>query len=499
MRGVALVLVSGLAAGCSSGVSRFTDGMFTGSTSNQRTIIRNDSQAYPGDVARPSAATGTYDSSPARAAIEPASVSQPVKRASLPPVGGTSSSSLPAPAAPIRVAAVEKSAPSLDRTATGTVRPVPVRTEPARSEPVATRSAPPTATSDGWSAEGGRLVTLKQGENLGTLSDRYGVPVKAIINVNGFADANSVRAGQKVIVPVYRYARKDGAQPKPVAQAPVDKKPAPEQKPDGNVAVLPKQPRLKERAPESENARNDSNSADAQRGIYTVQSGDSLYSIAKKNGVTTEAMRKANGLDRSSTLKIGQKLKVPSSSVASNAAIDPVSTGTTGPARAAKPTTSASAPAAKEQKPLASYTPPKRDDKAIKAAASSNEEAPDATGIGKMRWPVRGRVISSYGSGGDGIDIAVPEGTPVKSAENGVVIFAGEGLKDFGKTVLVRHSDGKVTVYGHASEITVNRGDTVRRGQEIARSGMTGKAETPKLHFEVRENSDPVDPQKFLE
>ena len=88
-----------------------------------------------------------------------------------------------------------------------------------------------------------------------------------------------------------------------------------------------------------------------------------------------------------------------------------------------------------------------------------------------MRWPVRGRVISGFGAARqeDGIDIAVPEGTPVKAAENGVVIYAGDGLKEFGNTVLVRHENGLVTVYGHASQIEVQRGEKVKRGQEIAR------------------------------
>ncbi len=121
-----------------------------------------------------------------------------------------------------------------------------------------------------------------------------------------------------------------------------------------------------------------------------------------------------------------------------------------------------------------------------------------------MRWPVRGRVINAFGSknagkANDGIDIAVPEGTPVKAAENGVVIYAGDGLKEFGNTVLVRHEDGLVTVYGHASEIKVSRGEKVKRGQEIARSGMSGSADMPKLHFEVRKNSAPVDPSTYLE
>jgi murein DD-endopeptidase MepM/ murein hydrolase activator NlpD len=515
LRGAALILVGSLAAGCSSGVSRFTDGMFTGATANQRQMLRKDNQPYPGDVARPSAANGAYNSSAARAAVEPAPISQPVKRTVLAPVEATPKA-LPPPAQPApRVAKAEPVKPAVDPAPTGTIKPAPLKAEAPQPKAA---SVPPSATSDGWVAEGGRLVTLKDGESLGTISDRYGVPVKAIVNVNGFADANSVRAGQRVIVPVYVYARDKSEKPKPVAAAPAEKTPAPKQEPANNVAVLPKQPRLKEKEPQPEAARNDTKTASADRGVYIVESGDSLYSIAKKNGVTTDAMRRANGLDRSSTLKIGQKLRVPSADVAAAPKLDSTATGSTPaskPAKAAaaeKPVAKAEKPAVQpdkpvakaekpaEEKPLAVYTPPKRDGKEIKAAAaSSDDDAPDSTGIGKMRWPVRGRVISNYGSNGEGIDIAVPEGTAVKAAENGVVIFAGDGLKDFGKTVLVRHADGKVTVYGHTSEITVKRGDTIRRGQEIARSGMTGNADTPKLHFEVRENSDPVDPQKYLE
>ncbi len=115
-----------------------------------------------------------------------------------------------------------------------------------------------------------------------------------------------------------------------------------------------------------------------------------------------------------------------------------------------------------------------------------------------MRWPVRGKVLAAKGKA-DGIDIAVPAGTPVKAAENGVVIYAGDGLKEYGNTVLVRHENGLVTVYGHNENIKVSRGDKVIRGQEIARSGMSGNAASPKLHFEVRKNSTPVDPGAYLE
>ena len=270
------------------------------------------------------------------------------------------------------------------------------------------------------------------------------------------------------------------------------------------VAVLPKSPKLKEgevAQPTEATAANDKTvvakdkAVATKAGSYTVASGDTLSRIAKKNGVSVVALKEANGLN-DGRLKIGQTLKVPAGgeqvASANKPGVDPIVTGAAGPSRKANG----------EQ--VAAYTPPKKADKVI--ADAEEEEtaaAPGGTGIGKMRWPVRGRVISNYGAGSgkanDGIDIAVPEGTPVKAAENGVVIYAGDGLKDFGNTVLVRHENGLVTVYGHASELEVKRGEKVKRGQEIARSGMSGTTDAPKLHFEVRKDSAPVDPSTFLE
>jgi murein DD-endopeptidase MepM/ murein hydrolase activator NlpD len=226
-----------------------------------------------------------------------------------------------------------------------------------------------------------------------------------------------------------------------------------------------------------------------------VQSGDTLSAISRRTGVGITSLKQANGMT-DGALRIGQTLKIPGGTApaavasAKPTAVDPVKTASTPPAAKATPTET-----------LASYTPPKKN-QVIQTAEASDADAPDSTGIGKMRWPVRGRVISAFGSAGkegDGIDISVPKGTPVKAAENGVVIYAGNGLKEFGNTVLVRHEDGLVTVYGHASELQVTRGQKVKRGQEIALSGMSGVTETPKLHFEVRKNSAPVDPRKFLE
>jgi len=91
-----------------------------------------------------------------------------------------------------------------------------------------------------------------------------------------------------------------------------------------------------------------------------------------------------------------------------------------------------------------------------------------------------------------------PEGTPVKAAEDGVVAYAGNELKGYGNLVLVRHSNGYVTAYAHAKELMVKRGDPIKRGQVIAKSGQTGNVDAPQLHFEVRKGPAPQDPMPLL-
>jgi murein DD-endopeptidase MepM/ murein hydrolase activator NlpD len=129
--------------------------------------------------------------------------------------------------------------------------------------------------------------------------------------------------------------------------------------------------------------------------------------------------------------------------------------------------------------------------------------AEPAGSLPTFRWPVRGRVIAAFGPKpngfqNDGINLAVPEGTPVKAAEDGVVAYAGNELKGYGNLVLVRHSNGFVTAYAHASEILVKRGEAVKRGQVIAHSGQTGNVTSPQLHFEIRKGATPVDPAQYL-
>ena len=149
----------------------------------------------------------------------------------------------------------------------------------------------------------------------------------------------------------------------------------------------------------------------------------------------------------------------------------------------------------------------KADQKAAETIAVAKEpavEEPSGSATpGSFRWPVRGRVISEFGTKpngekNEGINLAVPEGTSVKAADDGEVIYSGNELKGYGNLVLIRHQNGYVTAYAHASELLVNRGEKISRGQIIARAGATGSVSQPQLHFELRKGQKPIDPKPYL-
>ncbi|MDT6940664.1 cell division endopeptidase DipM [Brucella pseudogrignonensis] len=387
LRNAAIVLIAGFGAGCSADTMRFTDGMFTGSTPNQRVV-----QQQP--------ANDVYASAPIAAA--PPVSSGSVQRNSLPPVSS----------APVAAAATQ-----------------------AQNQ-----------------VNQARDVATSHVNNAGTQ-----VASAAGAANNAAANAKSNVLGQ---LP----ATANGA-PIPVA---------------GHVA-----------APVAATAA----------GGYAVKSGDSLFSIAQKHNVPIEQLKQANGLSNGA-IRVGQNLVIPSAAAGAATQVAAVSPQPVKPAVTAPVQTASVAP--NEASNVKPYTPPSASNKVIEDAEKDQSAAPSSTGISQMRWPVRGRVLASFGqrdgtSVNDGIDIMVPEGTPVKAAENGVVIYSGDGLKEFGQTVLIRHDNGLVTVYGHNSQILVQRGQKVRRGEDIAKSGMSGNAKSPKLHFEVRKNSSPVNPSKYLE
>lgn len=496
---VGAVCLASLAAGCSSGVTRFDHGVTVNDIpQSASTSSHQASSLAPQRV-------GTVSSGPALAQPYPGDMSA---QSAPQPLNTNYSSGNTAYQQPVSVASS-----SIERQP---LRPAPVYEQPANnialspvpstdqasprmasygsSDPVVTGAIPTPAPrrrsvsgAAGWTTEGGTRVTVGEGETLYNLSRRYGVPAKEIMKVNNISDPNRVVAGQVVIIPAYGFAHNvpvsapdndpntRSASAGTGYQGP-SKLPVPEPSPIRQAGVLPNGKSFTIQNQSGTTKTAPAPAPQTGNAVYTVQSGDSLSRIASRAGVSVTSLKEANGLTNSN-IRVGQKLRLPSGGNTQtvqtvNAA--PVKRVTT------KPTTTQ------------------------ELVFADEGETPKTTGIGKLRWPARGQIMNDFGSTdngtrNDGIDISMPKGTPVKAAENGVVIYAGSGLKEYGNTVLVRHDDGLVTVYGHASELIVKRGDNVSRGQVVAMSGMSGQANRPKLHFEIRKDAKPVDPLSYLE
>lgn len=346
----------------------------------------------------------------------------------------------------------------------GMYTPPPARAPIEHTGSTAPRSVAAAPTP---AAPNGATIIVGTSDTLEGLSKRYNVSQAAILQANGYRGPRALSPGQSLIIP------RQGAVAAPA------------------VAAAPAKP-----------------VADAT--THYVNRGDTLMSISRRNNVPVAELARANGLAPTAQLKLGSKITVPA---ARSAAVPAPAALASTPAPLGAPSTIAAAPVA----PVATAparvaaVEPQQKARLASATATPEEAAPEApakaaeaTGaLPTFRWPVRGRVATGYGAktngkSNDGINIAVPEGTPVKAAEDGVVAYAGNELKGYGNLVLVRHSNGYVTAYAHASELMVKRGETIKRGQVIMKSGQSGEVSSPQLHFEIRKGSSPVDPLQFL-
>ncbi|MEP6356950.1 MAG: peptidoglycan DD-metalloendopeptidase family protein [Hyphomicrobiales bacterium] len=370
-----------------------------------------------------------------------------------------------------------------------------------------------SSAKGGWSATGGTYVTLQQGETLYSLSRRYGVPVKAIANANNISNTTQVRSGQQILIPTYVYSPNA-----PISSGAVNKRQASHApvtiKSNNNNAL--KQPLPKKTAQGA-----------SYNGVYQVQKGDTLTRIAANHNMSVASLRNANGLHTSDVIQIGQKLKVVSGeSVSPVAGLPRLDNTTTASVTSYAPNAATTEPRSKpiitqrvdiskssviqarppkvrpshqakvvtakinNPKPVKATTQPKID----KITTASNKAVANSGFI----WPVRGEVIKRFSEKSAGINLNVPVGTPVRASASGEVIYASNGLADYGNLVLIRHSNGFVTAYAHNSQLLVRRGDRVRQGQVVAKSGQSGAVKSPQLHFELREGKKPVDPLNHL-
>jgi len=324
---------------------------------------------------------------------------------------------------------------------------------PARPLEATDTVAPRSVAASHGTAQAATTIIVGTSDTLDILARRYNVSTAAILQANGYRGPRALSPGQQLVIPRQTVAAA------PAVAAPASKAAA---------------------------------SASAPPLVHVVNRGDSLLSIAHRNQVSLSELARANGLDPQAKLRLGTRLTIPETRSVAVAQV--------APGAVYQPQGLASSPVAQPQTArLAQATT-----KVEEPAAETPVKAADATGaLPTFRWPVRGKVITSYGAktngkANDGINLAVPEGTPVKAAEDGVVAYSGNELKGYGNLVLVRHTNGYVTAYAHASELMVKRGDMIKRGQIIAKSGQSGEVGSPQLHFEIRKGSSPVDPLQFL-
>lgn len=219
---------------------------------------------------------------------------------------------------------------------------------------------------------------------------------------------------------------------------------------------------------------------------HVIKRGDTLYGISRRYGVDAYALARANSLKPPYAIRAGQTLRIPG-----GGALSP----SVGPSVASSPRPASGPARAIAAKPLA--PPPSRT-----AVAAAVPKPPPPSGQGFI-WPVRGEVVSQFGTKtkglhNDGINIAAPRGAPVRTVENGVVVYAGNELRGFGNLLLIKHADGWVTAYAHNRDLLVKRGARVTKGQIIARVGSSGNVSQPQLHFELRRGKRAVDPRKHL-
>ena len=289
---------------------------------------------------------------------------------------------------------------------------------------------------------------------------------------------------------------------------------------------------------------------------HLVRGGDTLRSVARLYGVEVSTLAATNHLPPPYVIRTGETLILPSS-VETAASSPPQTVASAAPqavlaAPLAAPTPPPAAPSAAAPAPPAP-APPEIDERVPPLAAPlapppdapSPAAAPQvAAGSAAVRrraaravagsvrcrraaaaakleqtvslppmpapvagsgflWPVRGPILSGYGtsadgSHNDGLNIAAPEGTPVVAAAAGEVAYAGNELKGYGNLVLIKHAGGVITAYAHLASVTVKRFDKVARGQAIGRIGATGAVSQPQLHFEIRQGARPVDPVGYL-
>jgi murein DD-endopeptidase MepM/ murein hydrolase activator NlpD len=381
----------------------------------------------------------------------------------------------------------------------------PARLTPHPSSmPPALRAAAPTVAA----TSAGTTVVVQRGETLSAIARRHGVAATAIAQANNLKPPYGVQAGQKLTLPGVAATETFVAAAKPapektktdyrplaVRAAPI---PPPAAEPVSQITVA-SSPRSTVQAvalsaPEpakTPTAVGDTLKAGPARAepvkVEPARIDQAKVELAQAVRAEAARMEVAKTDAPPMVLAKAEPFAQPRPVVAADQHFLRL------PANYGKPAAKADAEAEVASVPTAYKAMPK----------PTLGEPPPRAGR-SFAWPVKGRVISSYGPqpGGlrnDGLNIAASRGEKVVAADNGVVAYAGGDLKGFGNLVLIKHAGGFVTTYAHNDKLMVQRGDKVKRGQVIATVGESGSVTQPQVHFQVRQGAHAVDPRPLME
>jgi len=223
--------------------------------------------------------------------------------------------------------------------------------------------------------------------------------------------------------------------------------------------------------------------------VYTVQRGDTLYSIAFRYGLDFRKVAAANNISAPYTIYPGEKIRLKESALPKP--------GKTVSAPEPRPASKPAVPASTSSKNTAKSVPVTKPS-SKPATKTSVAEPTRPVAVTGWRWPTEGRVVRTYSSSvHKGIDIGGNRGDAIRAVADGTVVYAGTGIVGLGELLIVKHSEVYLSAYAHNQLLLVGEGERVRSGQKIATKGSSG-TDSVKLHFEIRRGGKPIDPMKIL-
>jgi lipoprotein NlpD len=229
-------------------------------------------------------------------------------------------------------------------------------------------------------------------------------------------------------------------------------------------------------------------------GFHTVRQGETLLGIARQYGVTLPDLVAWNNVTDPNQIHVGQTIRVAPTGAAPAAIVAPGSAGAV--ATPVPPVGSEAGAVPLVREPVGGRAPVA--EPAVPEQPAPVVSAPDAAVSGQWQWPAAGGLIAGYNEASNkGLDIGGSVGDPVYAASAGKVVYAGSGLRGYGKLIVIKHNQEYNSVYAHNDKLLVKEDDQVVQGQKIAELGSS-EADRPKLHFEIRKQGKAVDPMGYL-